>query len=224
MANALGVASLNNLVVPTSDIGGGANQGIIQPKLMHRYRVTFINFGVSATSGLQLTKQVVSASRPNITFAVTQLHSYVSTIKVLGKHSFGPLSIKIRDDTSNSVARAVGEQVQKQMDMVNQSGAASAQDYKFQLNLEVLDGANGQFAPVVLEAWECYGCSLVNPNWGSMDYASNEFMTIDLSIEFDNAVQTPLGSGVGTQIGRLGNSFGLATGVGGGQTGQSTGG
>ncbi len=56
-----------------------------------------------------------------------------------------------------------------------------------------------------------------------MDYASSEFMTIDLSIEFDNAIQTPLGSGVGTQIGRLGNRFGLASGVGAGNSGYSTG-
>jgi hypothetical protein len=35
-----------------------------------------------------------------------------------------------------------------------------------------------------------------------MDYKSNDPATIQLSIRFDNAIQSPLASGVGTNVGR----------------------
>jgi hypothetical protein len=46
-----------------------------------------------------------------------------------------------------------------------------------------------------------------------MDYKASEAATIQLSIRFDNAVQSPLGGGVGTSVGR---AFGGAsvTGIG----------
>jgi hypothetical protein len=35
-----------------------------------------------------------------------------------------------------------------------------------------------------------------------MDYGSSEVVSISMTIRFDNAVQTPAGSGVGAVIGR----------------------
>jgi hypothetical protein len=35
-----------------------------------------------------------------------------------------------------------------------------------------------------------------------LNYASNEVVSIALTIRFDNALQTPLGTGVGTFVGR----------------------
>jgi hypothetical protein len=35
-----------------------------------------------------------------------------------------------------------------------------------------------------------------------MDYKSNDMATISLTVRFDNAVQSPLASGLGTKVGR----------------------
>jgi hypothetical protein len=100
--------------------------------------------------------------------------------------------------------------------MVEQASAATGQDYKFQTNIEILDGGNGTAVPQVLETWECYGCYLKTANYGALNYGSNEVATIALTIRYDNAVQSPLTSGVGTNIGRiLGGS--IVTGIGAGQ-------
>ena len=131
------------------------------------------------------------------------------------------MSINIRDDASGSVAKAVGQQIQKQLDFVEQASAASGQDYKFQTNVQILDGGNGTAAPVVLETWELYGCFLQNANYNTLNYATSDVVTISLSIRFDNAVQTQgdtLGTaGVGQRIGRIvadAAAQGIATGVG----------
>lgn len=96
---------------------------------------------------------------------------------------------------------------------MEQSSAASGIDYKFLTLFEVLDGGNGTYEPVVLESWELYGCYLQAVNYGDMNYATSEDARIALTIRFDNAIQYPVGSGVGADVGRtLGD---IATGVGG---------
>ena len=202
--------SLFNMTVASDNAGG--NQGLLMPKLQFRFRVNFLNFGTSAST-IELTKQVIDCSRPNVTFAEIPLQIYNSTIKLAGKHTWSDMSINVRDDASNSVSRLVGQQLQKQMDFVEQASAATGQDYKFQTNIEILDGGNGTAAPIVLETWELYGCYLKTANYNNLNYGTSEAVTIALSIAYDNAIQSPIGSGVGASIGRTVGS--IATGIGG---------
>jgi hypothetical protein len=204
--------SLFNMTVASDNAGG--NQGLLMPKLQYRFRVSFLNFGVGAT--VELTKQVMDINRPQISFEEITLPIYNSTLYLAGRHSWNELTVNLRDDASGSVSKLVGQQVQKQLDMVEQASAATGQDYKFQTNIEILDGGNGTAVPQILETWETYGCYLKTANYGALNYGSNEIATIALTIRYDNAIQSPLTSGVGTNIGRiLGGS--IVTGIGAGQ-------
>ena len=204
--------SLFNMTVASDNAGG--NQGLLMPKLQYRFRVNFLSFGTGAT--IELTKQVIDINRPQIQFEEITLPVYNSTLYLAGRHSWNELTVNVRDDAQGSVSRLVGQQIQKQLDMVEQASAATGQDYKFQTNIEILDGGNGTAVPQVLETWECYGCYLKTANYGALNYGSNEVATIALTIRYDNAVQSPLTSGVGTNIGRiLGGS--TVTGIGSGQ-------
>ena len=69
--------SLFNMTVASDNAGG--NQGLLMPKLQFRFRVTFLNFGVDTTNGLQLTKQVIDCSRPQVTFPDIVLPVYNSS-------------------------------------------------------------------------------------------------------------------------------------------------
>jgi hypothetical protein len=105
--------------------------------------------------------------------------------------------------------------LQKQLDFVEQASAATGQDYKFQTNIEILDGGNGTAVPAVLETWECYGCFIQQANYNTLNYGTNDVVTISLTLRYDNAIQSPLSSGVGTSVGRaLSGSTGLTTGIG----------
>jgi hypothetical protein len=202
--------SLFNMTVASDNAGG--NQGLLMPKLQFRFRVNFLNFGTD-TSTIELTKQVIDCSRPNVQFTEITLPIYNSTMYLAGKHAWQTLSVNIRDDASNSVSKLVGQQLQKQMDFVEQASAASGQDYKFQTNIEILDGGNGTTAPIVLETWECYGCFLQTANYNTLNYATSDVVTIALTIRFDNAIQSPIDSGVGSTVARTLGS--IATGIGG---------
>jgi hypothetical protein len=205
--------SLFNMTVPTDNAGG--NQGLLMPKLQFRYRINFLNFGLGPTAGLSLTKQVVDCSRPNVQFQEITLPVYNSTLYLAGKHQWQSMTCNIRDDASGSVARAVGQQIQKQLDFVEMASAATGQDYKFQTNLEILDGGNGTATPLVLETWELYGCFVQTANYNTLNYGTNDVVTISLTIRFDNAIQAPLGTGVGSPTPRILDGFtGTVSGIG----------
>lgn len=171
------------------------------PKLRYRFRVNFENFGISRPT-TELTKQVVSFARPNLTFEAIDLPVYNSTLKLAGRHAWQDLQCVVRDDASGAVSRLVGEQLQKQFDFVEMASAAAGIDYKFLTKFEILDGGNGNSAPVVLETWELYGCYLQAVDYGPMAYGTNEAVEITMTLRYDNANQLPEEAGVGAAIGR----------------------
>jgi hypothetical protein len=197
----MAVSSLQRMTVPLASDQSSPTQGLLMPKLKYRFRVMFENLGVS-TPRTELTKQVISFARPSLTFEEIALPVYNSTLKLAGRHTWADTTCSVRDDASGAVSRLIGEQLQKQMDFLEMSSAASGIDYKFTTKVEILDGGNGANEPVVLETWELYGCYLKGANYGDLNYGTNEAATIELSIAYDNANQTPEGTGVGTTVGR----------------------
>jgi hypothetical protein len=198
----MAVSSLQRMTVPLASDQSSSTQGLLMPKLKYRFRVMFENFGISKPT-TELTKQVVSFARPNLTFEEIALPVYNSTLKLAGKHSWADTTCEIRDDAGGNVTRLVGEQFQKQLDFFEMASAASGIDYKFTTRFEILDGGNGAAEPVVLETWELYGCYLKGADYGGMNYGESAPVTISMTIAYDNASQgAPQTSGIGFAIGR----------------------
>jgi|TARA_B100000035_G_scaffold188658_1_gene161067 hypothetical protein len=191
----MAISTLLNLTVPLANDTTSSTQGLLMPKLAYRFRVTLENFGITGNT-TELTKQVMEAGRPNIQFDPIVLDVYNSKIQMAGKHTWQPVSLMLRDDINGNVQKSVGEQLQKQFDFFEQASAATGQDYKFTQRIEVLDGGNGANTPAVLETWELYGCYLTNVDYGSMNYSTQDPMTVSLTIQYDNAVQLNVGVGV----------------------------
>lgn len=191
--------SLFNMTVAADSSSN--SQGLLMPKLQYRFRAMFLNFGVGGSTQ-ELTKQVIDIARPSVSFTEIPIDIYNSKVYLAGKHEWATTTINLRDDAAGNVTKLIGQQLQKQMDFVEQASAATGQDYKFQINYEILDGGNGVLTPNVLETWELYGCFIQAANYNNMNYATNEAATIALTVRFDNAVQSPLSGGLGVQVGR----------------------
>ena len=191
----MAIATLSKFTVPLASDASASTQGMLMPKLKYRFRVMFENFGVS-TPTTELTKQVQSAARPSVSFANQVIEIYNSKINYAGKYTWAPIAIVLRDDVTGNVTKLVGEQLQKQFDFFEQSSAAAGVDYKFTTRIEMLDGGNGQDGVNVLETWEVYGCYLVSANYQSLAYSEQGPATIDLSIQYDNAIQSGPGGKV----------------------------
>jgi len=197
----MSVATLSKFTVPLASDQSASNQGLLMPKLQYRFRLILENFGVS-TPRTEITKQVIDVTRPSLTFDETILDVYNSRVYLAGKHTWEPITINLRDDVNNSVSKLCGEQIQKQFDFFEQSSASSGTDYKFTGRIEMLDGGNGANAVTVLETWELYGAYVQNINYNTVAYATSDPATITLSVRYDNAIQAPRGTGVGTAVAR----------------------
>tara|TARA_R110000803_G_scaffold23925_7_gene58247 strand:+ start:600 stop:1217 length:618 start_codon:yes stop_codon:yes gene_type:complete len=197
----MAVASLTKFTVPLSSDQSATSQGLLMPKLKYRFRVSFENFGVS-TPRTEMTKQVIDFTRPSVSFDEMDIHIYNSKVRLAGKHSWGDVTVNMRDDAGGNVAKLIGEQLQKQFDFMEQASAASGIDYKFITRCEILDGGNGASAPTVLETWELYGCYLQEANYGDLTYSESAPATIAMTIRFDNAIQSPIGTGLGSEVAR----------------------
>jgi len=188
-------ASLNNFgVVGNNEDTDGA---LLMPKLQYRYRVILTKFGSDSDGtgdSTYLTQQVIDVSKPNVSFDDITLDTYNSRIYLAGKTTWEPITLNVRDDVSNKVQNAVGEQLQKQFDFFEQSSAAAGSDYKFTMKIEILDGGNsasgGYHDVYVIETFTLMGCYIQSVNYNSLNYAESAANTISLTIRYDNALQS----------------------------------
>jgi|TARA_R100001463_G_scaffold16877_4_gene43539 hypothetical protein len=202
----MSISTLSKITVPLDSNQSASNQGLLMPKLQYRFRVSLENFGVS-TPTTELTKQVVDITRPNLSFETTTIDVYNSKVYLAGKHTWETVTLTLREDVSNNVQKLVGEQLQKQFDFFEMSAAASGSDYKFVTRIEITDGANGANTVNVLETFELYGCYIESANYNQLAYQTSEPVTVTLALRYDNAIQTPQGTGVGTAVGRTVNTL-----------------
>jgi hypothetical protein len=183
------MAVITNFGVPT-DASSGTT---LMPKLQYRFRVTFSNLG--GTGGTdEVTQNVISTGRPNLTHEEVVVDSYNSKIYLAGKHTWDPVTIVFRDDMKSNVIKKLGNQLNKQVDHADQSSAISGSAYKFGVKIETLDGANGSTSPATFDAWELQGCFITNVQYGDLNYADSSMVQVTLSVRFDNALHMIDGS------------------------------
>jgi hypothetical protein len=172
------MANLSKFGIPLD----GNKLGILHPKQKYRFRVVWQNFGEN--NGLrEMTQNVMTCTRPKITYEEVKLDSYNSVAWIAGKHSFETIEIKLRDDITNAVISSVGAQVQKQMNHFEQTSAVAGINYKFSMEIHSLDGTDNE----QLESWVLDGCWITNAAYDEGDYSSGEQQTVTLTVRYDNA-------------------------------------
>jgi hypothetical protein len=174
--------TLSKFGVPVAP--GQSGLGILMPKLKYRFRVTMQNFGPTGNA-VDLTRNVMSAGRPQIQHNSTQIHSYNNIMYIPHKPEWQSITITVRDDINNGVSTLIGSQLQKQMNHFDQTSELAGINFKFTTILETLDGGNNG----VLENWYLEGCYLETVNYEQFSYDSSDPMTIEMTVRYDNATQ-----------------------------------
>ena len=80
----MAVSSLTRFTVPLGGNQSATTQGLLMPKLKFRFRGTFENFGVSNPK-TELTKQILTFARPQVTFDPIEIPIYNSKIYIAGR-------------------------------------------------------------------------------------------------------------------------------------------
>jgi len=184
------ITTLQNISIPTS--GSGSNSSLLMPKLQYRFRVLLDGFGTTGgPDGVrEISRQVVDVTRPNLSFEQITIDAYNSRSYLAGKHTWEPITLTLREDANNNVQKIVGQQLQRQFDFFEQSSAVAGGTYKFQTRIEILDGGNGNTGgAAVLDRFHLVGCYLESVNYNTLAYATNDPVTVSLTIRYDNAIQ-----------------------------------
>jgi hypothetical protein len=196
------------IMATLSQVGiAGIGTGILHPKARNRWRLIFVglggNLGSSAGASNDLSLQAITFNRPNIDYEDVTLDRYNSRAKVAGKHTISDCSITIEDDVTNRASYAIQLQLERQQRLIGATGPwlnteATASSYKFGILAEMLDGNE-----TVVESWKYEGCWLKTVDWGEMDYATGDKVTIQLTVSVDHVRQVLIPAVTGTAIGGL---------------------
>ena len=73
------------------------------------------------------------------------------------------------------------------MNHYTQSAAPSAGNYKFQMEIQTLDGT--MTTSNIIESWYLEGCYLTSVAYDTLEYSSSDPMQITMTIRYDNATQ-----------------------------------
>jgi hypothetical protein len=184
----------------------GAGFGMLQPKPMNKWQVTFTRFAnLVPANSKDITRQAIFVTRPSISFEEVKQHRYNSTAYVAGKYEFEPIGLEFEDDITGLASQALQAQLQTQQRLIGgdlpnsgnwMNSAATGSDYKFGMILTMLDGNEG-----VVEEWKLEGCWIKSSNYGELRYDSSESVVIKLQIRFDHARHVLTGQGYGTALG-----------------------
>lgn len=181
--------------------------GVLQPKHKNRWRALFSGLGgalaPTATAPNDLSAQVITATRPSVSWEEIQLDRYNTRAFVAGKYNFDPCTLTIEDDVTNRATRAIQTQLEAQQRLIGATGPwlnteATAFGYKFGMILEMLDGNE-----TVVESWKYEGCFIQAADYGDMDYSTGDKMTIALTVRYDLVRQDVTPSVTGSAIGGL---------------------
>lgn len=174
---------ISNFGVPTA---GAADGTTLMPKLQYRFRVSFVDMGTN-TGIKELTQNVVSASRPNMSHEEIVIDSYNSKTYLAGKHTWEPVTLVFRDDQNSHVLKAIAAQLNKQVDHGDQSSATAGNGYKFTVTIDTLDGGNGGNDTTVFDSWLLKGAFIQNVQYGDLNYATSDMVQVTLTLRYDTA-------------------------------------
>lgn len=171
--------------------GNSANGPLLMPRVSYRFRVLFIGFGAPEGVAEPITLNTNTVTIPSLTFDQMEIHSYNSRVKIAGKHNWGDATLNVRDTYDDQVSRAVGAQLQRQLDHYNQTGYQSAGDYKFKVIVQQLDGGHDTANNNI----HLCGCYLSNVEYDQFDYSSSAVRNISMTISVDNVIHEGAGEG-----------------------------
>jgi len=125
---------------------------------------------------------IKTANRPSIQFETITLDHINVKRKLKGKGEWQDVEITLYDPIVPSGAQAVNEWVRLHHEAATGVDGYSS-EYKKDITFNVLS-PNGER----VEQWVLKGAFITTANWNGLDYASNEVVDINLTMQYDYAI------------------------------------
>jgi len=145
-----------------------------EPKKQHQFILSIDGPGVSIPSYL-----IKSTSKPQLTQGEVTL-DYINVQRyVKGKSTWNALTLSLYDAIVPSGAQAVMQWILLHHESATGRDGYSSY-YKKTLTMQ-------QLSPIgeVIEEWKIYGAFITDSNFGSLDWGTEDVVSIDISIRYD---------------------------------------
>ena len=146
-----------------------------EPKYQHKFIMSIPN-GSAAGIPAFLIK---SSAKPSLTNGEVVLDHINVKRKVKGKTSWNSIAITMYDAIVPSAAQAVMGWVRAHHESATGRDGYSSQ-YKNDVTLNQLNGLGE-----VVEEWQLKGCYLQDVNFGTLDWSSEDVVTIEATLNYD---------------------------------------
>jgi len=147
-----------------------------EPKRQNRFILRF-------PSSLGINEWFVqAASRPTITIGSTPIPFLNTETYVAGKFKWSSIQVTFIDPIGPSASQALMEWVRLHAESVT-GRMGYAAGYKKNVDLEMLDPTG-----VVIEKWIMEGCFITNAGFGSLGYANEGLVNIQVTLQPDRCI------------------------------------
>jgi hypothetical protein len=144
-----------------------------EPKLGHRF--------IMEINGIQ-SYMIKTASRPTFTSEVVELDHINVKRKIKGKSTWDDISITLYDPIVPSGAQQVMEWIRSSHEsLTGRDGYAAF--YKKDITFYLLGPVGDK-----IEQWTLKGAFINSANFGELDWASNDPLSIELGLSYDYAI------------------------------------
>ena len=148
-----------------------------EPKYQHKFVMSIDgNFGGSNGIPAYLIK---ASAKPSLTNGEVVLDHINVKRKVKGKTSWNTIAVTLYDAIVPSAAQAVMEWVRAHHESATGRDGYSS-FYKKDVTLQQLSGLGE-----VIEEWQLKGCYLQDVNFGTLDWSSEDVVTIEATLNYD---------------------------------------
>ena len=108
---------------------------------------------------------------------------YINTdFKVKGKSRWQDITITLYDPVDPTGAKMVHEWIEKTHKSTNGVDGFAFTDYKKNVDIVYVDPTGAEF-----QGWVLYGAFIGASNWGSLDWSTDDALTIELTLKYDYA-------------------------------------
>lgn len=185
----MAINSLGNFGTPGSE---GTRGAALQPILRNRFRVLFHNFGSEIYAPYELTRHCKSIGLPNVEWEEQTLYTYSQPTYIVNRGEWQTITVTFYNDIMNEVMSRVENQMAKQQNFYDQTYARAAENYKFEIDLDILAGGatagGGLGDPNVVQKWCFVGCMVTGRDYGDMNVGEQDTSEISLTVRYDNAI------------------------------------
>ena len=147
-----------------------------EPKLKNRFVLEF-------PTELGINSYVVqTAKKPSMTLNKVEIPSMNTSTWTMGRYIWDEMDIEFIDPIGPSSTQKITEWVNLQAESAT-GRVGYALGYKKNLVLKALDGPG-----VEVEKWTLIGCMITKADYGVLDYATDDFQRIKITIQPDRCI------------------------------------